>query len=296
MTIELVPCPACGRPLSPEAKSCPNCGHPRLIPGDGTQLSNQIGNDLVRQVALELGTFASGIKANYSGGRNHQNSPEALLAKPSRPGSDADNAPTRVSLAWQGLAVLVATPILYMVPYIGMLLAGLALLCSLVLIFGTHYRVSCPSCRNSVLFITGEKRNCCRKCGQRLTLDDKLVNLPSSAPKMEVPTALPCPSCDSLILTSVNVSPSSSEPLDRDTVKSSAKPGEIVAGVLLAIFFGFFLLIMCSIIYETMFPDQVTQDEIDKVNREYRNRKVKEQIDDWVKKTKELCVMEPWRC
>jgi hypothetical protein len=45
-----------------------------------------------------------------------------------------------------------------------------------------------------------------------------------------------------------------------------------------------------------MFPDQVTQDEIDKVNREYGNRKVKEQIDDWVKKTKELCVMEPWRC
>lgn len=66
MAIELVPCPACDKPLSPKAVSCPNCGHPLLAARDDERFSMQIENELARQFATEIGPLArSGDKPSF---------------------------------------------------------------------------------------------------------------------------------------------------------------------------------------------------------------------------------------
>lgn len=53
VALVLIPCPACDRPLSPKAVSCPNCGHPLRRAGDDLQFETQLENELARQMAAE---------------------------------------------------------------------------------------------------------------------------------------------------------------------------------------------------------------------------------------------------
>ncbi|WP_296745739.1 hypothetical protein [Mesorhizobium sp.] len=214
MALELVPCPACGRFLSPEADSCPGCAHP--MPENNT--------DKVRATS------------DLHGGLQVVKGPPFV----------------RVSLFWRGLGFLCAAPALYLIPYAGIPLALLSALAAAVFLLGKHYVAECPSCGNSVEIIAGTKKQKCNGCGHGLEFQSPVApgdlgeRMPT--PPVSVPVALPCPTCGNKVWTKSDVCPHCAQPLRKGWIEQSQRSEDWleIRGVLVKT--SIFLILMLIVV------------------------------------------------
>lgn len=163
------PCPSCERLLSPDASTCPGCGHP-LQAGWAedlhsqqltTALESSLDTDLFQQSAAPMRSRSNATK-----------------------GTNSEVTFNRQYYFWTGLIFLSTVPLVWLVPYIGVICAILALLTSLTLLLGkerflvTHFgpapsfskgpTLPCPTCSKGI----SEKARFCRNCGEPL-VDDR---------------------------------------------------------------------------------------------------------------------------
>ncbi len=150
MAMKLVPCPACGRQLSPEALSCPKCGHPLADGGEESPTNEStLGVERIENFNSSATEIARG------GGLG--------------PGCSPYFYGIVALIVFGGLGAAIAMPLVY----IGFAIFVYFNLASIYyVLFGKFHRAGkCPHCETKTSIVAVEDTSMkCPGCGHRLIL------------------------------------------------------------------------------------------------------------------------------